>query len=122
MNILNSVSSNINTLPNDTSSSQVESTPKVEKPVSDMSIAEFNKQNEEDIQQKLSKTVEDLNEQMDMLETNLKFGYNDKLNVMYVNVYEKSSGELVRKFPTEEAMKLAEHMKEFVGMLFDKKG
>lgn len=122
MNILNSVSSNINTLPNDTSNSQTMSAPKTEKPVSTMSTAEFNEQNKEDIQQKLSKTVEDLNKQMDMLETNLKFGYNDKLNMMYVNVYEKSSGELIRKFPTEEAMKLAEHMKEFVGMLFDKKG
>ncbi len=83
---------------------------------------EINKQNEENIKKDLKKTIENLNSQMDKLGTDLKFGFNDKIDIMYVNVHEKSSGKLIRKFPTEEAMKLAEHMKEFVGMLFDKKG
>ncbi len=83
---------------------------------------EINEQNKEQIKETLTKAVKDLNKQMDILNTNITFGFNDKIDMMYVNVKEKSSGKLIRKFPTEEAMKLAEHMKEFVGIIFDKKG
>lgn len=75
-----------------------------------------------DVKASLEKTVKELNEQMDMLDTNLKFGFNDKIDIMYVNVMEKSTGKLIRKFPTEEAMNLSAKMKEIVGMIFDKKG
>lgn len=83
---------------------------------------EMNKKNKEEIKEELNEAVENLNAQMDALNTNLKFGFNDKIDIMYVDVHEKSSGKLIRKFPSEEAMKMAEHMKEFVGILFDKKG
>ena len=75
-----------------------------------------------DVKASLENTVKELNEQMDMLDTNLKFGFNDKIDNMYVNVMEKSTGKLIRKFPTEEAMNLSAKMKEIVGMIFDKKG
>ena len=70
----------------------------------------------------LKKTVDELNNQMDKLDTNIKFGFNDKIDLMYVNVMEKSTGHSIRKIPTEEAMQLSEKMKEVVGMIFDKKG
>ena len=70
----------------------------------------------------LSKTVNDLNQQMDLLNTNITFGYNDKINQMFINVIEKSTGKVIRKFPTEEAMSLSEKMREIVGIIFDKKG
>ena len=76
----------------------------------------------EDKVKSLTKTVKDLNDQMDMLNTNITFGFNDKIDVMYVNVMEKSTGKLIRKFPTDEAMNLSEKMKEIVGIIFDKKG
>ncbi len=84
--------------------------------------SELNKQNEEEIKEQLKDTVKKLNIQMDMLNTNIKFGFSDEIEAMYVKVHEKSSGRLIRKFPTDEAMKLAKHMKEFIGILFDKKG
>ena len=49
-------------------------------------------------------------------------GFNDKIDAMFVNVMERSTGKMIRKIPTEEAMSLAEKMKEIVGMIFDKKG
>lgn len=70
----------------------------------------------------LSQTVKELNAQMELLDTNISFGFNDEINLMYVNVMEKSSGETIRKIPTEEAMQLSAKMKEIVGMIFDKKG
>ena len=70
----------------------------------------------------LSETVNELNKQMDILNTNITFGYNDKINQMFINVIEKSTGKVIRKFPTEEAMSLSAKMKEIVGIIFDKKG
>ena len=86
------------------------------------SAKETNKQNEEEIKQELNNTVENLNKQMEILDTNVKFGFNDKIDAMFVNVMERSTGKMIRKIPTEEAMSLAEKMKEIVGIIFDKKG
>jgi flagellar protein FlaG len=37
-------------------------------------------------------------------------------------VTDKLTGKVIRKLPTEEAMKIKESMKDLVGVLFDKKG
>jgi flagellar protein FlaG len=76
----------------------------------------------EQIKQKLNETVDKLNSNMETLETNVKFGFNDEIDIMFVNVMEKSTGKTIRKIPTEEAMLLSEKMQEIVGTIFDKKG
>jgi len=40
---------------------------------------------------------------------------------MYVTVIDTRNNEVIRQIPSEQAMKLAEKMKELVGMLFDEK-
>lgn len=84
--------------------------------------SESNEQNKQRTTQELNETVDKLNENMQALETNIKFGFNDKISVMFVNVMEKNTGELIRKIPTEEAMSLAERMQEVIGTIFDEKG
>lgn len=74
------------------------------------------------IKKKLNETVERLNRNMEALDTNIKFGFNDKISIMYVNVMERSTGQTIRKIPSEEAMLLSEKMQEIVGTIFDKKG
>jgi flagellar protein FlaG len=81
-----------------------------------------NAQDKKEIQQQLNETVKNLNDQMESLDTNISFGFNDKIESMYVSVMERSSGKLIRKIPTEEAMKLSEHFQEIIGVIFDKKG
>ncbi len=81
-----------------------------------------NKQDKKEVQQHLSNTLKKLNNQMDSLNINIKFGFNDKIDTLYVDVTEKSTGKLIRTIPSEETMKLAEKMKEIIGMIFDKKG
>ncbi len=81
-----------------------------------------NAQDKKEIQQQLNETVKNLNSQMESLETNISFGFNDEIETMFVSVLERSSGKLIRKIPTEEAMKLSEHFQEIIGMIFDKKG
>lgn len=75
-----------------------------------------------DVSQKLHHTLKALNDHMESLATNITFGFNDKIHTTFVNVIEKSTGKVIRKIPTEEAMKLSEKMKEIVGIIFDKKG
>ena len=76
----------------------------------------------EEIKKSLDKTIKNLNNQMEALDTNVKFGFNDKIDTLFVDVMERSTGKIIRKIPSEEAMKLSEKMKEIVGMIFDKKG
>ena len=113
-----------------TTSKQVETatTPKVANSTQVRNIEQssdsnkVNQQSQSGSKETLKKTVDDLNDQMDILNTNISFGFNDKIDMMYIDVKEKSSGKIIRKIPTEEAMSLSEKMKEIVGMIFDKKG
>lgn len=75
---------------------------------------------ERSISEKVADAVKKLNEQMKELDTNIRFGYNDKIQSMYVNVMEAKTGEVIRKIPTEQVMKLTETFREAIGVLFDK--
>jgi len=95
---------------------------KVTQSVASNAITQENQTSKDDTKQQLKETVNNLNEQMKSLDTNVTFGFNDKIDSMYVSVIEKDTGKVIRKIPSEEAMKLSEKMKEIVGMIFDKKG
>lgn len=71
----------------------------------------------EQIQEILAQT----NDNLSLLNTNIRFGYNDKIDSMFVNVLEADTGTVIRKIPTDQVMKLTEHFKDIVGMIFDKK-
>lgn len=75
----------------------------------------------EEISKQLDDATKQLNEQMESLQTNIRFAYNDKISSLYVNVTEHHTGKVIRKIPTEEVMELSAHFREIVGMLFDKK-
>ena len=63
--------------------------------------------NEQEVDtEKLKSIAENLNDQMKTLNSDIKFGYNDKINTMYISVYEQSTGKTIRKIPSEEAMRL----------------
>jgi flagellar protein FlaG len=75
-----------------------------------------------EIKKQLEKTVKNLNNQMQSLETNIKFGFSDEIESLYVSVLERNTGRLIRKIPSDEAMRLSEHFREIIGVIFDKKG
>ncbi|MCR6570095.1 FlaG family protein [Campylobacter insulaenigrae] len=94
----------------------------VEKPSTDDTQTQHQNLNNQDenLNEKLKDATDKLNKQMETLETNVRFAYNDKINEMYVNVTEKNTGRLIRKIPTDEVMKLIEHFKGVIGTIFDK--
>lgn len=126
MEIFNATSKQMDTsnVANTPTSDTVDSiaTLKEVKNTSTQTMDEKNAQDKEEIKEQLNRAVDDLNSQMETLNTNIFFGFNDKIDAMYVDVKERSTGKLIRKFPSEEAMKLTEHFKEIIGIIFDKKG
>ncbi|ECP7344617.1 flagellar protein FlaG [Campylobacter jejuni] len=72
------------------------------------------------VSEKLADITKKLNEQMDSLDTNVRFGDSDKIGSMYISVTEKSTGREIRQIPSEEAMRLAEYFRDVIGMIFDK--
>ena len=72
--------------------------------------------------EKMQQIEQKLNDIASSEDINVKFAYNEKLNMSYISVIDKNTGEEIRKLPSEEAMKISESMKELVGVMFDKKG
>ncbi|HAA2089871.1 TPA_asm: flagellar biosynthesis protein FlaG [Campylobacter coli] len=72
------------------------------------------------VSEKLADITKKLNEQMDSLDTNVRFGYSDKIGSMYISATEKSTGREIRQIPSEEAMRLAEYFRDVIGIIFDK--
>ncbi len=87
---------------------------------SNKAIEESNKKllkNENDVK----KLVDDLNNEISILNTTLRFGV-DKSDVFYVSIVDKKTNKVIRRWPAEHAQTLLPKMKEFTGMLFDTKG
>ena len=94
--------------------------------VKNTTVSQQNMHSEQDVEKKSTsqetkKLVKELNEISDSLNTDIKFGYDNDLSEIYVTVTDKHTGKIIRKLPSEEAMKIKKSMKELVGSLFDKK-
>ena len=84
-------------------------------------LATQNRANESLTNEQIQDILAKANENLSLINTNIRFGYNDKIDSMFINVTEKDTGNLIRKIPTEQAMKLTEHFRDIIGMIFDKK-
>ena len=70
----------------------------------------------------MEKLTKELNHVAQKENLDISFGYNDKIDKVFINIVDKNSGDVIRKLPSEEAIKFAEGMKDLLGKLFDKKG
>jgi flagellar protein FlaG len=53
---------------------------------------------------------------------NVRFNFSEDFGGIYVTVVDKTTNEVIRTIPTEDAIKLSAIWKEAVGNIFDKKG
>jgi len=89
----------------------------------DKQISEEKKvSDEKEIKKKIEKITEELNKEMDILNTTIRFHFDDKTDEIYVTVIDTKDNRVIRQIPSEEAMKLVAKMRELVGMLFDERG
>ena len=112
---------------NSTSVSQTATKPKEEASSSAKSAIETSKELSEeksvsDLKSELLQVTEQLNKEINPLNTNIEFGFSDDIKGMFVTVFEKDSQKVIRKIPSDEAMELMAKMREIVGIIFDKKG
>lgn len=70
--------------------------------------------------QKLNELAQQLNKELSPLNTNVKFGFNEDIEGLFVTVSEKDTNRVIRKIPSDEAMQLMAKMREIVGIIFDK--
>jgi len=70
----------------------------------------------------MQKLIADLNDEISLISTDLRFGFNDTAEMLQVSIINKKTDEIIRRFPTEEAVALMSSMKEFIGLLFDTEG
>jgi len=90
---------------------------------SNQEIEKEQKKNEEKItKEKLQELTAKLNKEMEPLNPDIKFHFNEKIDDLVVNVIDKKTDKIIRKIPSDEAIKIMEKMRELVGALFDKKG
>ncbi|MBE2983766.1 flagellar protein FlaG [Campylobacter sp. RM9344] len=90
------------------------------KKLSEVIEEEIDKLSEEDLVKKTKESTEKLNFQMEQLDAKVRFEYNDKLNMMVVQVKDAKTGEDIAQIPSKQAIKISEYFKESIGMLFDK--
>lgn len=65
--------------------------------------------------------VAEMNEMAKVSSTRISFAYSDEISAIYVKVIDDDSGQVIRQFPSEEAIEFAAKMREWVGMLLDKR-
>jgi flagellar protein FlaG len=83
---------------------------------------DIQKAKKEMTKEELQKLTEQLNKEMSPLNADIKFSFNDKVDELVVNVVDKRTEKVIRKIPSDEALKIMEKMRELVGALFDEKG
>lgn len=98
----------------------------IQRPVADVSepqgAAELNKQNSEEMKAKLDQAVNDLNDYMQKMDTNLRFGYNQPLNTLTVSLINAQNGDTIRQYPSEQVIRMRENLQEQIRSLFKEQG
>ena len=84
--------------------------------------AELNKQNSQEMKAKLDEAVNDLNEYMQKMDTNLRFGYNQPLNTLTVSLINTQNGDTIRQYPSEQVIRMRENLQEQIRSLFKEQG
>ncbi|MCV6607532.1 MAG: flagellar protein FlaG [Campylobacterales bacterium] len=69
----------------------------------------------------LKELTNSLNKSAASTSKHVKFEYGEDIDGLYINVIDTNTDSLISRFPSEEAVNLAKHMKEIVGVMFDKK-
>jgi flagellar protein FlaG len=73
----------------------------------------------EAIRAKVEQAIEQLNEQVAMRQRELGFSIEGETDRLIVNVFNKSTGELVRQIPTEAVVRAADSFEALKGVLVD---
>ena len=66
-------------------------------------------------------SLKKISEASEFLDKKVELRVNEDINRVIITVLEKGSNRVIREIPCEELQNLAAHLKEAIGILFDKK-
>lgn len=70
---------------------------------------------------KAKQLIESMNTFLETSNTQLRFKFHDKLNEYYVTIVDPQTEEVIREIPSKKLMDIHAAMREFVGLLVDRK-
>ncbi|RMH51332.1 MAG: flagellar protein FlaG [Zetaproteobacteria bacterium] len=73
-------------------------------------------------EQRLAEAVRAGNAALAGKNEHLSFGYEKRLNLLYVQIRDNRTGEVIREIPSKDFIRHALAMKESIGLILDKKG
>lgn len=81
------------------------------------------KSSNEDVmpKEKAKDMVDNMNKFLDSATSQLKFQFHEGLNEYYVTVIDSETDEVIREIPSKKLMDIHAAMREFVGLLVDRK-
>lgn len=71
--------------------------------------------------QKAQQMTDSMNKFLESVNTQLRFKLHDDLKEYYVTIVDTNTDEVVREIPSKKLMDIYASMKEFVGLLIDRK-
>ena len=71
--------------------------------------------------EKAKSIVESMNKFLSSTDSQLKFQYHEELNEYYVTIVDTVTDEVIREIPSKKLMDIHAAMREFVGLLVDRK-
>lgn len=70
---------------------------------------------------KARQVTDSMNTFLESANTQLRFKFHDKLNEYYVTIVDSKTDEVIREIPSKKLMDIHAAMREFVGLLVDRK-
>ena len=74
------------------------------------------------LEEQLLNLVKELNKEMESINTDLVFDYEDSISSLVLTIKQKESGEIIRQIPTDEAMELMKKMRDIISIVLDTQG
>ncbi len=71
--------------------------------------------------QELKKVIAKINENVSILNKDVKFVYNEAIKSLVVKVIDAKTGKVIREIPPKEVINLQKKLSEVVGIIFDSK-
>lgn len=90
--------------------------------VEDSKLSNLSKEEKDNLEQQLLNLVKELNEEMESINTDLMFDYDDSISSLVLTIKQKESGKVIRQIPTDEAMELMKKMRDIVSVILDTQG
>jgi len=85
------------------------------------SLQEQNEYKQEELEEDVKKSVDDINDIVKKIKEDLAFELHDETERMMVKVIDRKTQEVIKELPPEEMLDLTARIHEMVGLLIDEK-